>query len=227
MLREADVVIGYRPYLRYLEGVLRSDQVVEGSGMGEEVSRARRALALARAGHYVAVVSSGDPGVYGMAGLMLEVILSEGAGQEVGFEVVPGVTAALAGAALLGAPLMHDFAVISLSDLLTPWEVIARRLEAAAWADFVIVLYNPRSRKRTWQLEEARRILLQYRSPQTPVGVVNAAGRPGQQVFLSTLAAFLELPVTMDSLVLVGNSQTFARDGYLVTPRGYKIEKPS
>jgi precorrin-3B C17-methyltransferase len=222
-LRRAEVIVGYRPYLRYLEGLLSPDQAVEGSAMRKEVERARLAVEIAAAGKAVAVVSSGDAGIYGMAGLVLEVLLESGAAGQVDFQVVPGITAASSAAGLLGAPLMHDFAVISLSDLLTPWDVIKKRIEAAAWGDFVVVLYNPKSKKRVTQITETREILLKYRQPDTPVGVVTAAGRPEQKVATSDLDHFLELDIDMQSLVMVGNSQSYIRDGYMITPRGYNL----
>ncbi len=197
------------------------DRVIEGSGMRQEVERARLAVAHALSGRRVAVVSSGDAGVYGMAGLVLEVLLGTGRQSEVDFRVVPGITAASAAAGLLGAPLMHDFAVISLSDLLTPWEVIRRRIEAAARGDFVVVFYNPKSRRRVAQIEEAREVLLRHRTPDTPVGVVTGAGRSGQRVVLSDLERFLSVEIGMQSVVLVGNSQSYVKDGFMVTPRGY------
>jgi precorrin-3B C17-methyltransferase len=224
-LASAGVIVGYRTYLQLLKEILPTGgQLIEGSGMRQEVERARLAVAHALAGRRVAVVSSGDAGVYGMAGLVLEVLLGTGRQSEVDFRVVPGITAASAAAALLGAPLMHDFAVISLSDLLTPWEVIKRRIEAAAWGDFVVVFYNPKSRRRVTQIEEAREVLLRHRKPDTPVGVVTGAGRSGQQVVLSDLERFLEAEIDMQSVVLVGNSQSYIRDGFMVTPRGYRIE---
>lgn len=222
-LRQAEVVVGYRPYIQLLNGVLSPDQEIVGSGMRQELERARLAVDLARSGRRVAVVSSGDAGVYGMAGLVLELLVKSGARDQVDFQVVPGITAASAAAALLGAPLMHDFAVISLSDLLTPWEVILKRIEAAARGDFVTVFYNPRSRKRVNQIREARDVLLRYRPPETPVGIVTAAGRPGQRVVISDLAGFLDQEINMHSLVLVGNSRSYVRDGFLITPRGYRV----
>lgn len=220
-LEAAEVVVGYRSYLQLLKGVLAAGQQVEGSGMRQEVERARLAVEYALSGRRVAVVSSGDAGVYGMAGLVLEVLLATGRQEEIDFAVVPGITAASAAAALLGAPLMHDFAVISLSDLLTPWDVIQRRIEAAARGDFVVVFYNPRSRHRVGQIAAARQILLQHRVPETPVGVVTAAGRSGQRLVISNLMNFLETEIDMQSVVLVGNSQSYVKDGYMVTPRGY------
>lgn len=216
-------MIGYKPYLKLLKGIFASGQIVEGSGMREEVNRARLAVEFALSGRTVAVVSSGDAGVYGMAGLVLEVLLSTGKQDEVVFEVFPGITAASAAAALLGAPLINDFAVISLSDLLTPWEVIKRRIEAAAWGDFVIVFYNPRSKRRVTQIAAAREIILKYREPVTPVGVVTAAGRDGQRVVLSDLNGFLDQEISMHTLVIVGNSRSYANNGYMITPRGYRI----
>lgn len=223
LLREADVVLGYRIYLRLLEEVLSPVQKREGSGMREEVGRAQRAVELALGGQRVAVVSSGDPGVYGMAGLVLEVLLNTGRWREIDFAVVPGITAASAAAGLLGAPLTHDFAVISLSDILTPWEVIVRRIEAAAAGDFVVVFYNPKSNRRITQVEEARQILLRYRTPATPVGIVTNARRGGEQVILSDLAHFVDEEINMRSLVVVGSSQTYIKNGYLITPRGYRL----
>jgi len=223
VLQGAEVVVGYRPYLRLLEGLLLPEQELAGSGMREELKRARHAVALALAGRKVAVVSSGDAGIYGMAGLVLEVLLGTGRQEDVDFEVVPGITAASAAAGLLGSPLMHDFAVISLSDLLTPWEVILRRIEAAAWGDFVVVFYNPKSRRRVVQIAAAREVLLKYRAPETPVGVVTGAGRAGQQVVLTDLAGLGGVEMNMHSLVLVGNSRTYVKEGYLITPRGYPV----
>lgn len=220
----AEVIVGYRTYLRLLKDILPpGGQIVEGSGMRQEVERARLAVAHALSGQRVAVVSSGDAGVYGMAGLVLEVLLRTGRESEVDFQVVPGITAASTAASLLGAPLMHDFAVISLSDLLTPWEVIRRRIEAAAWGDYVVVFYNPKSRRRITQIEEAREILLRHRLPGTPVGVVTGAGRRDQRIALSDLERFLSVEIDMQSVVLVGNSQSYVKDGYMVTPRGYRF----
>lgn len=222
-LEAAAVIVGYRTYLQLLGGIISPGQELVGSGMRQEVERARLAVDQALSGRRVAVVSSGDAGVYGMAGLVLEVLLGTGRQSEVDFLVLPGITAASAAAALLGAPLMHDFAVISLSDLLTPWEVIRRRIEAAAWGDFVVVFYNPKSRRRVTQIAEAREILLRHRPPGTPVGVVTGAGRSGQRIVLSNLERLPEVDIDMQSVVLVGNSQSYTKDGFMVTPRGYRI----
>jgi len=220
-LREATHVVGYTRYLDLVRPLLGGKEVFA-TGMTREVERAEKALELARAGHRVALVSGGDPGIYGLAGLVFELMQARGFGAELEVEVIPGLTALNACAARLGAPLMHDFAVISLSDRLTPWEVIERRLRAAARADFVIVIYNPRSRGRPDHLERARKILLEYRSPETPVGIVRAAGRTGERILLSTLGEFPVEEVDMQSTVFVGNSESFRFGPWLVTPRGYR-----
>jgi len=181
--------------------------------------RAKQGLAEAGAGRRVALVSSGDPGVYAMAGIALELAAAD---VDVDIEVVPGVPAALASAALLGAPLAHDHAVISLSDLLTPWSAIEARLAAAATGDLVVVLYNPRSRGRSWQLDAARALLAEHRGPDTPVGVVTDAARPSQQVVLTTLAGLDVEMVGMTTCVIVGSSTTTVVGGRMVTPRGYQ-----
>ncbi|MDN5345315.1 MAG: precorrin-3B C17-methyltransferase / cobalt-factor methyltransferase [Clostridia bacterium] len=221
-LAEAEVIVGYRTYIDLIASLTAGREVVV-NGMTGEVARCREAVARAVAGARVAVISSGDPGVYGMAGLILEILAENPRGAEVPVTIIPGVTAATSAAASLGAPLMHDFAVISLSDRLTPWEVIARRLELAAAADFVLVLYNPRSHGRPDHLRRARDIILRYRQPATPVGVVRNAGRVGEETWIRDLATLLELPVDMVSTVIIGNSQTRVLNGYLVTPRGYRL----
>jgi precorrin-2 C(20)-methyltransferase len=217
-LSSADVVVGYDSYLRSLAPLrLRAEMV--GSPIGAESDRARQALAFAQNGKRVALVSSGDAGVYGMASLLLETTAEA---PEVAVEVVPGVTAALAAAALLGAPLGHDWACVSLSDLLTPWETIESRLHAAGRCDFVVVLYNPISERRTWQLPRAAEILRQYRSGETPVGLVEKASRPGQRVGLTTLGTLTTDGVTMETALIIGSSQTRVIHGRMVTPRGYQ-----
>ena len=214
-LREAEVVLGYKTYLNLAAPMLEGKEVIS-SGMKQEMVRAELAVRLALEGKRVAVVSGGDPGVYGMAGPVLELAP---AGLEV--EVVPGVTAANAAAALLGAPLMHDFACISLSDLLTPWEMIERRLAAAAEADFIVVLYNPRSTGRPEHLEAARRTILSRRTS-TVTGWVKNCGRADEQSRITTLAELDTAEVDMFTTVVVGNSQTFVQNGRMITPRGYK-----
>jgi precorrin-3B C17-methyltransferase len=217
VLEEAGVVVGYRTYLELITPLLAGKEVVE-SGMREEVARAREAVARAAAGARVAVVSSGDPGVYGMAVPVLEAALETG----VVVEVIPGVTAATAAAALLGAPLGHDFAVISLSDLLTPWPVIEKRLRGAVAADFVLVLYNPASSRRQEKWRQALAIIREGRPPGTPVGVVWDAGRAGERKAICDLASVTDLPVDMRATVIVGSTQTYVANGLMITPRGYK-----
>lgn len=216
----SDTVVGYTTYIRLIRPMLGGQEVVS-TGMKSEAERCREAVRLAVSGRRVALISSGDSGVYGMAGLALEIIKEDGAGA-LEFEVIPGVPAVCSSAASLGAPLMHDFAVISLSDLLTPLELIFRRLEAAASADFVIALYNPRSKGRPGYLEDARGIIMKHRPGTTPVGIVKDSRREGEQVIITTLAELPVDKVDMTTMVIVGNSQTYRFMDYLVTPRGYR-----
>lgn len=221
-IAEADVVIGYSTYIKLVQELLDGKQVIK-KGMTEEIDRCTEAYEHARQGKIVALISSGDIGVYGMAGPTYEVLLQSGwrPGDGIEVEVVPGATALSACAALVGAPLTHDFCSISLSDLLTPWPVIARRLEAAAYADFVVALYNPKSGRRTQQIVEAQRILLQHRAPDTPVAVVKSAYRKKQSIQMTRLAEMADCEIGMLTTVLIGNSSTFVQDGLMITPRGY------
>lgn len=221
-LKEAEVIAGYRTYIELITGLLEGKEVIS-TGMTREVERCNQAIDRALEGKKVALVSSGDPGVYGMAGLVLELLEKRGALESLDLEVVPGITSATAAAARLGAPLMHDFVVISLSDLLTPWEVIVRRLELAARGDFVVVLYNPASKKRKEQIRTAVGILQEQRGGGTPAGIVRNAFREDEELILTDLAHLLEHPVDMFSTVVVGNSQTRVIGRYLVTPRGYRV----
>jgi precorrin-3B C17-methyltransferase len=189
--------------------------------MRQETERCRKALELARSGETVALVSSGDPGIYGMAGLALELAAAEG--NSVSIEVIPGITASSAAAARLGAPLMLDYAVISLSDLLVPWETIRKRLEAVAAADLVTVLYNPRSKKRVKQLEEAVALFARHRLGTTPVGIGTAVGTEEEQIVLTDLAHVLEKEIGMRSLVIIGNRSSRKVLDRFITPRGYKV----
>lgn len=217
-VREAEIVIGYGPYLDQCADLSRPGQERRPSPIGEEALRAKEALTEAAAGRRVAMVCSGDPGVYAMASLILDMVGDDA----IDVEVVPGVTAALAAAARLGAPLGHDHASVSLSDLLTPWGEIERRLRAAAQGDFVLTLYNPRSARRPWQLEAAKAILLERRPPTTPVGVVRQVCRPQEEVELTTLGALDTGGVDMTTVVTVGSSTTRVVGGRMVTPRGYR-----
>ena len=191
--------------------------------MMQEVDRCRLAVQAAVAGKNTIMVSSGDSGVYGMAGLILELVEQYDEEERPAVEIVAGLSAVNAAAAILGAPLMHDFAVISLSDRLTPWELIKKRAAYAAQADFVIALYNPKSKSRVKNIEEIHNILLQYKSPDTPVGIVKNASRPEEQKILSNLRDFTREEIDMFSLVIIGNSKTYIRDGWMITPRGYKL----
>jgi len=221
-IAESAVVVGYAKYLDLIKDLLDGKESIR-KGMTQEVDRCVAACELARDGKTVALVSSGDIGVYGMAGLTYEVLLQSGwtPGDGIGVELIPGITALSACASLVGAPLGHDFCTISLSDLLTPWPVIAQRLEAAGRGDFVIALYNPRSGRRQGQLVEARRILLRDRRPDTPVAIVHSAYRERQSVQLSTLEAMTDCDIGMLSTVLIGNSSTYFDAGLMITPRGY------
>lgn len=218
-VRSAEVVIGYTPYVEQCADLLGPAQEIVRSPIGSEVERARQSLEIAAAGRSVAMVCSGDAGVYAMASIILEEAGTMAPGVEV--TVVPGVTAALAAAAALGAPLGHDHVAISLSDLLTPWAAIEGRLRAAAASDLVVSLYNPRSKGRTWQLEAARDLLLAGRPGTTPVGIVTDAGRTGEQVTLTTLQDLDPELVSMTTCVVIGSSTTRVVNGRMVTPRGY------
>jgi precorrin-3B C17-methyltransferase len=218
-LRQAEVVVGYDGYVSWVADLVAGKECLA-LPLTQEVERARLAVERLRQGRVVCVISSGDAGIYGMAGLVLEYLGDEGP-EEVA--VVPGVSAVNAAAALLGAPLGHDFAVVSLSDLLTPWPVIERRLRAAAEADFVLALLNPKSQRRDWQYRRAREILAECRPPQTPVGIVRNAYRPGQSVERTTVAHMAEAAVDMFTTVIVGSSQTMQRGNSMITPRGYTL----
>ncbi len=219
-IEQADILVGYTKYIELVQPLYPEKQTFATPMLGE-VERCQKALALAEAGHTVTVVCSGDAGVYGMAGLVLE-LSTEYPGVEI--EIVPGVTAALAGAALLGAPLTHDFSVISLSDLLTPWELIETRIACAAIADFCIALYNPLSKKRVDHLQKACDILLAHRSPDTLCGIARCIGREGESTSLMTLHEIRNAEVDMFTTVFIGNAQTKKINGRMVTPRGYQID---
>ncbi|BBL57472.1 precorrin-3B C(17)-methyltransferase [Methylomonas koyamae] len=221
-IAEADVVIGYSTYIKLVQDLLDGKEVIK-KGMTEELDRSIEAYEHAKQGKIVAMVSSGDIGVYGMAGPTYELLLDSGwtPDDPIQVEVVPGSTALSSCASLVGAPLTHDFCSISLSDLLTPWPVIARRLESAARGDFVVALYNPKSGRRTQHIVEAQTILLRHRSPDTPVAIVKSGYRARQHIQLVRLVEMADCDIGMLTTVLVGNSSTFVRAGLMVTPRGY------
>jgi precorrin-3B C17-methyltransferase len=231
-LSRAEVVVGYKVYLDLIGELIAGKQLAS-SGMRKEIERCSVAIEHALAGKEVALVSSGDAGIYGMAGLVFDLCRQKGlrmarAGSpavddeaELIVEVFPGIPAFNAAASIVGAPLMHDFAAVSLSDHLTPWEVIEKRLSAAAEGDFVLAIYNPRSKTRPNLLEEARKILLRHRPAETPVAIVRRAMREGQWSRLTTLGAIPLEEVDMQSILIVGNSRTYVWEGRMVTPRGY------
>jgi len=218
VLAKVDVIIGYKTYLELIPEFLEGKEVLS-SEMMKEVDRCRKALESAAEGKQVALVSGGDPGIYAMAGLVFE--MAKEADYSCTIEIIPGLAAINSCAARLGAPLMHDFAAVSLSDLLTPWELIEKRLEAVAVADFVTAIYNPRSKRRTKQIIRAREIFLSHRDPKTPVGIVTAATRENEKIVITTLEEMLEQEIGMQSTVIIGNSQTYTWNDLMITPRGY------
>ncbi|MEO5360354.1 MAG: precorrin-3B C(17)-methyltransferase [Nitrospirota bacterium] len=234
------VIVGYSTYLELIPALIK-DKTVIGTGMTQEVKRCSAALEEAARGQVVSVISSGDPGVYAMAGLVLELIKEraeagvypwsngtdggDAAARPV-VEIIPGVPALAACSAALGAPLMHDFAAISLSDRLTPWELIERRLHAAASSDFVIVIYNPKSKGRPSHINTARDILLNYKSGETPVGIVKGAARVDETITITTISAMLNYEIDMQTTIVIGNSQSFSYGSWIITPRGYRFAAP-
>jgi len=218
-IREADVIIGYKTYINQIESLIK-DKRVFAYGMTEEVKRAKTAIEYALKGMIVSVVSGGDPGVYGMAGLIFEILAQNNL--EVEVEVIPGISAFNAASSMVGAPIMNDFACISLSDRLTPWDEIKKRLEYAAKSDFVIILYNPKSSKRTENLTKAKGIILKYRDNNTPVAIVKNVTREGEEVILTTLEKIDSYPVDMNTTIIIGNSQSYIYKNFFITPRGYR-----
>ncbi len=221
-IKQSDLVVGYATYIKLIKHLLEDKEVIR-AGMTEEMDRAKKAIEQAQQGRSVTLISSGDAGVYGMSGLIFEVLKETGwkRGDPPDIHLVPGVTAMNACASLVGAPLTHDYCCISLSDLLTSWTVIDKRINAAAMADFVIGLYNPKSENRTEQIVKAQKIISKYRTPQTPVALVKSAYRKRENVVITDLAHFLEEEIGMLTTVIIGNSHTFIFENYMVTPRGY------
>jgi precorrin-3B C17-methyltransferase len=217
----ADVIITYKKYIKNIEDLVDGKEIIL-KGMGDEIKRAELAVSKSQEGKRVALISSGDPGVFGMANVFFQIL---GKYDDVEVEVIPGVTAANFAASLLGAPL-HDFAVISLSDILTPLSEIKRKVNAAAKGDFVIAIYNPLSKTRTKPFEEAYKILLETRGPKTPVGIVRSTA-DGAVVTVTNLQDLLDHEINMSTTVIVGNSMTYVQDGHMITPRGYKVPYPT
>lgn len=223
-IQSSQIIIGYKAYLQLIKGLL-AGKAVHSSGMTQERSRARLAIDKALAGEAVCLISSGDPGIYGMAGLVLELLRGEEA-KKIDVEIISGITAASACSSLLGAPLMNDFVALSLSDLLTDRQLIEKRVESVCHGDFVVVFYNPKSKRRTKPLERAWQILMRYRSPETPVGVVRHAQREGEEVTLVSLKDLLSLKrIDMGTTIIVGNSTTYVKGKYMITPRGYSYKR--
>ena len=221
-VRLADAIVGYKYYFQFIEPYVKEGCQCIDTGMKKERERAEQAFSLAETGKTVVVISSGDAGLYGMAPLIYE--MAEAKGSDITIETLPGISAFQKAASLLGAPIGHDTCIISLSDLMTPWEVIERRIKAAAIGDFVTAIYNPKSHGRYWQLYRLQELFLKERSADTPVGYVRQAGRPEQEVKVTTLGAFDPEDIDMFTVVLIGNSQSYIADGKIITPRGYYRE---
>ena len=221
-VRLADAIVGYKYYFQFIEPYVKEGCQCIDTGMKKERERAEQAFLLAETGKTVVVISSGDAGLYGMAPLVYE--MAEAKGADITIETLPGISAFQKAASLLGAPIGHDTCIISLSDLMTPWEVIERRIKAAATGDFVTAVYNPKSHGRYWQLYRLQELFLMERSADTPVGYVRQAGRPEQEVKVTTLGAFDPEDIDMFTVVLIGNSQSYIADGKMITPRGYYRE---
>ena len=222
-VREADVIVGYKYYFQFIESYVKPGCECIDTGMKKERERAEQAFLLAEQDKTVVVISSGDAGIYGMAPLIYEMKRDRQSDIEV--ETLPGISAFQKAASLLGAPLGHDLCIISLSDLMTTWEVIERRIKSAAIGDFVTAIYNPKSHGRFWQLYRLIELFLQERSDETPVGYVRQAGREEQEIKLTTLGAFDPEDVDMFTVILIGNSQSYVADGKFITPRGYYREQ--
>ncbi len=222
-IKASEIIVGYKTYIELIKDLIKGKDIIS-TGMTQEIERAKRAVELALSGRTVSIISGGDPGIYGMAGLVLEMlkILHQDRGQLCSVEVIPGISALNACASRLGAPLMHDFVCISLSDRLTEWSVIEKRLELAAGGDFVTVLYNPKSKGRPGHINKARDIFLRYRSEDTPVGIVKGAMRSHEEVIITNLKDMLNYDIDMETTVIIGNSQTHVWANWMITPRGYE-----
>jgi len=225
VIEESDTIVGYETYVNIVQDLIDGKDVYR-YAMTEEVERARQCIDLAKSGKTVSLVSSGDPGIYGMAGLIYEMLAESGWDPKDGLpvEIIPGVSALNSCASIIGSPLMTDFAVLSMSDLLVPWEIIVKRVEAAAQGDFVIVIYNPSSKKRIHQLQDTIKILLKYRKPTTPVSIIKGAFRDSQSVVLTDLENITNYSdkLGMISTVIIGNSSTYNYKNLMINPRGYK-----
>ncbi len=220
VIQNADVVTGYTAYVNMIRPIF-PDKEYKATGMMKEVDRCRMAIEDAMSGKDVAMISSGDSGIYGMAGIIYQ--LADDMGADIEIDTIPGMTAASTAASVLGAPLMHDLAIISLSDLMTPLDLIMKRVDCAGIGDMIVCLYNPKSKTRTEYLKQTQNILLNHRSPETPVGIVRNAGRDDERAQITTLGDLDKADVDMFSIVIIGNSQTYVSNGRMITPRGYRI----
>ncbi|MFL6407824.1 MAG: precorrin-3B C(17)-methyltransferase [Nitrososphaeraceae archaeon] len=225
VIKESETIIGYDTYVSLVEDLITGKEIYR-YPMTQEVDRANQAIHFAEEGKIVSLVSSGDPGIYGMTGLIYEILVDKGWDRENGIyiECIPGVSSLNACAALVGSPLMTDFAVVSMSDLLVPWDMIVKRVEAAALGDYVTVIYNPASKKRIHQLRDTRDIFLKYRKPSTPVAIVKGAYRESQDIALTNLDKMLDHQhmLGMITTVIIGNSSTIIHNGMMINPRGYR-----
>lgn len=215
---EAEVLVGYTPYLEYVKDYTKNKEVFT-SGMRAEVERCQKAIEFAKEGKTTAILSTGDAGLYGMAGPILELAKDE----DIEVEIIPGVTSVFSAASELGAPVMHDLAIISLSDLMTPWELIQKRLDLAAQGDFVIAIYNPRSKGRSEHLKTAIDIILKHKDKNTPVGLVKNSGRDNMEKWITSLGEIDYEKVDMLTILIIGNKTTFVDKEKIITPRGYQI----
>lgn len=220
VIEESDVIVGYKTYMDLIKDLIIDKEVIV-NGMRGEVERCKMAVEQAKLGKNVVVVSSGDPGVYAMSGLVLEIVASENL--DIPVKIIPGITSANGASASLGAPIMHDHAYISLSDLLTDYELIKKRIRLAAEGDFVICFFNPKSKGRPTHINDAVEILLKYKSENTVVGIVNNAKREGEIVTITTLGKMLDCNIDMTTMVIIGNSNTYKYNDFMITPRGYSV----
>lgn len=215
-IKKCDVIVGYIPYIEYIKELIETQEVVT-NGMRGEIERCNMAITKVKGGKNTAIISTGDAGLYGMAGPILEIAY------DIEVEIIPGVTSAFSAASELGSPIMHDFCAISLSDLLTPWDIIEKRIGLAAYGDFVIAIYNPRSKGRKEHLRKAVALMLKHKSPSTPVGIIKDSGRFGTKKLITTLDSIDYEFVDMKSVLIIGNSNTYVKKGVMITPRGYEI----
>ncbi len=217
VIKASDVIVGYTPYIEYLGDLVEGKELFS-TGMKGEIERCKVAIEMVRSGKNTAIISTGDAGLYGMAGPILELA------EDIEVEIIPGVTAAFSAAAELGSPIMHDYASVSLSDLLTPWEIIEKRIKNVAEADFVISIYNPKSKGRKEHLRKVINIISSYRKGETPVGIVKNSGREGREITITTLDNIDYEKVDMLSVLIIGNSNSYIKNNKIITPRGYNIK---